>query len=779
MNEVRYCAAIAALALLVFSPAPFAQEDSDDVIDVIVVTAQKREQSALEVPLTVTAYSGEFLVEHGIEEFNELGEYVPGLVVQEQSVNNPGFVIRGITSDSGSAQIAPRVSIYQDGVDISRSRGSIVELHDLERVEVLKGPQATLFGSGASIGAISLISARPTEEFDGEIMLGAGDFGLVKTRGHVSGPLSETVSGRFAWISKQRDGYVENIDGSDRSQQPRGGQSEDLNGTDTRAVRGFLNYAPGERLSVDLIVNYQRDEPSGTSFKSGTIAPTGGDTRPSTFAELGPTGASGNDFLGGPLGIEREVTSVTLEVQYQLSENWQLSSISNRREFDSLEVFDADGTAAYWLEFAEDASGEQYSQEFRFNYDTLGRFSGFGGISYFYEDGEQRILFSTDEGVFAACSGFIDGLPCVNPDGSVNSAFPVPVIYNELFANTGETRSWSAYIDGTYALTDRLNLTAGLRYIRDEKKSGFLATGNPAALFTGTPNEGAPLLPFGNTGGQLVESETLDFDDVTPRLLLDFAATDSFLVYASIARGRRADVIDVGGTGGADNPTPIVSVLPAEKIWSYDVGIKGQIGNIVYDASVYYQEYENFQTSVIDPDSGDTTPVNAGAATNTGFEGSISGRVGDGFSYFANLAYIDAKFDDRDSNGVPQVFAGNRFRLQPEWSASAGGTYRYELAALGNVFATLTGTYRSEVFFEDENAPIAGLDISEDAVTLVNLRAGYEAENARWSISAFASNLLDEEYIIDAGNTGGVFGTPTFIAGPPRMYGFEAVYRFF
>ncbi|MEO1245819.1 MAG: TonB-dependent receptor [Pseudomonadota bacterium] len=770
---------IVAVASLVCSASARAQTGDEETIDVIVVTAQKREQSALEVPLTVTAYSGDFLVENGIEEFNELGEYVPGLVVQEQSVNNPGFVIRGITSDSGSAQIAPRVSIYQDGVDISRSRGSIVELHDLERVEVLKGPQATLFGSGASIGAISLISARPTEEFDGEILLGAGDFGLIKTRGHVSGPLSDTLSARFAWISKERDGYVENIDGSNRSQQPLGRQAEDLNSTDTWAVRGFLNFAPSERLSVDLIVNYQRDEPSGTSFKSGTIPPTGGDTNPSSFAELGPTGAMGNDFLGGPLGIEREVTSVTLEVQYLLSENWQLTSISNRREFDSLEVFDADGTAAYWLEFAEDAEGEQYSQEFRFNYDTPGRFSGFGGVSFFYEDGEQRIPFSTDEGVFAACSGLVPGVPCVNADGSVNSVLPVPVIYNEVFANTGENRTWSAYIDGTYALTDRLNLTAGLRYIRDEKRSGFLATGNPAALNVGTPNEGAPLLPFGNTGGQLVESQTLDFDDVTPRVLLDFAATENFLVYASIARGRRADVIDVGGTGGTDNPTPVVNVLPAEKIWSYDVGIKGQIGGIVYDASVYYQEYENFQTSVIDPDSGDTTPVNAGAATNTGFEGSLSGRMGDAFSYFANLAYIDAQFDDRDSNGAPQVFAGNRFRLQPEWSASAGGTYRQKLGNAGSLFATLTGSYRSEVFFEDENAPIAGLEIAEDAITLYNLRIGYEALDARWMLGAFASNLLDEEYIIDAGNTGGVFGTPTFIAGPPRMYGVEAVYRFF
>lgn len=778
MRGFRQYAHTAAFAGTALAAPAAAQDDAAietiETIDVIVVTAQKREQSSLEVPVTITAYSGDFLVQNGIEEFNELGEFVPGLVVQEQSVNNPGFVIRGITSDSGSAQIAPRVSIYQDGVDISRSRGSIVELHDLERVEVLKGPQATLFGSGASIGAISLISARPTEEFEAEVLAGAGDFNLVKTRGYVSGPLGEAFGGRFAWIYKERDGYIENIDGSDRSQQPGAGQAEDLNGTNTFAVRGFLNFSPSDRFSADLIVNYQRDEPSGTSFKSGSIPPTGGTTNPNSFAELGPTGATANEFLGGPLGIERDVTSITLNVEYQLSENWQLTSITNHREFDSLEVFDADGTAAYWLEFAEDATGDQFSQEFRFNYDTAGRFSGFGGISFFREDGRQGVPFSTDEGVFAACSGLVPGVSCVNADGSVNSAFPVPVIYNDLFANTGETDTWSAYVDGTWALTDRVNVTAGVRYIYDEKRSGFVATGNPSVL-----GQGDPLLPFGNTGNVLVESETLDFDDVTPRLLVDYAFADDFLVYASIAQGRRADVIDVTGTGGAENPTPVVSVLPAEKIWSYDVGIKGRIGTVLFDATVYYQDYENFQTSIIDADSGDTTPVNAGSATNTGFEGSISGQVGDGLSYFANLAYIDAKFDDTDSAGNPQVFGGNRFRLQPEWSASAGATYTWLLPTAGSIFTTLTATYRSEVFFDDDNAPVAGLEIAEDAVTLANLRVGYEAADRSWSLSAFVTNLFDEEYILDAGNTGGVFGTPTFIAAPPRMWGVEALYRFF
>jgi len=758
---------------LLFIPALGVAQDDTKSLEVITVTAQKREQSVLDVPLTMSAYDGEFLNRIGIEEFNELSDFVPGLVVQEQSVNNPGFVIRGITSDSGSAQIAPRVSIFQDGVDISRSRGSIVELHDLERVEVLKGPQATLFGNGASIGAISLVSAAPTDEFEGQVSAGAGNFDAIQTEGYLSGAFSDTVKGRFAWIAKEREGYIDNIDGSAESQNPTGRQADALNGTDTWAVRGFLRFEPTEAATVDLIVNYQKDTPPGTSFKSGTIAPTGGTTDPNSFAELGPTGATANEYLGGRLGIDREVTSVTLNVDYSINDRWSLSSITNAREFDSVEVFDADGTAAYWLEFAEVATGEQFSQELRFNYDSGGRFSGFGGVSFFSEEGQQAVPFSTDEGVFAACSGFVPGLSCVNADGSVNSALPAPVIYEETFANTGETDTWSIYADGTWAVTDRLNLTAGIRYVRDDKISGFFATGNPSVL-----NGGAPLLPFGDTGGQLVESAELDFDDWTPRIAIDFAANDDTLLYASVAKGRRANVIDVAGFGGAATPTAIVTVLPQETVYSFDAGIKGTIGSLQYDAAVFYQDYTDFQSSVIDPDSGDVTPLNAGSATNAGFEGSINGRINDQFQYFANIGYIDAQFDDTDSDGNPQVFAGNRFRLQPEWTSSAGLSFEQDLAAAGNLLVTLTATYRSEVFFENENTPIAGLDIAEDAVTLVNLRAVFETENGRWAFGGYVNNLLDETFIIDAGNTGGVFGTPTFIAGPPRLWGVDATFRF-
>ncbi|RME63190.1 MAG: TonB-dependent receptor, partial [Alphaproteobacteria bacterium] len=167
-------------------------------IEEIVVTTQKRAQAARDVPVSLTAYDGDFLDAIGVAQFDELSLFVPGLTVQEQSPNNPGFVMRGITSDSGSAQDAPRVSIYLNGVDVSRSRGSYFELHDIARVETVKGPQATLFGTAAAIGAISVITNPPTPEWSAAAQASYGNFDAARVTGFVNGG-SATLAGRLAY----------------------------------------------------------------------------------------------------------------------------------------------------------------------------------------------------------------------------------------------------------------------------------------------------------------------------------------------------------------------------------------------------------------------------------------------------------------------------------------------------------------------------------------------------------------------------------------------------
>lgn len=782
MSILRRTSLLAVLPGLIALPV-FAQE-RPIVLEEIVVTAQKREQAVLDVPITLTAYSGDFLESIGVEEFERLSYYVPGLIVQQQSPNNPGFVIRGITSDSGSAQIAPRVSIFQDGVDISRSRGSIVELFDLERVEVLKGPQATLFGTAAAIGAISLISARPTDEFEASASVGMGNYNERRTRGFVSGPLAESdrVRGRLSWLYRERDGFIENIDGAAGSQNPNpDGQAEDLNGKDTLALRAYVSADLTDQLMLDLIWNYQHDTPPGTAFKSGRFAPTAGDVSPFSFAELGPFGSRRNDALGGKLGLDRTVSSFTGRLTWDMNEAWQLTSISNYREFDSVEVFDADGTSALWLEFAEDATGEQYSQELRFNYDAGADLTGFFGLTYFGEEGQQRVPFVTDEGVFAACLGFVPGVPCFNADGSANSILPVEVLHADEFANTGETDALSAYVDASWQFHPRWRATVGGRYVRERKRSGFSSAGTPSLIAPGN----SPLLSLfglGNTGGVLVESDKETFTDFSPRFVLDVLATDEIRLFASVSKGRRSEVINVEGVPGpVPTQTALVEILPAEEIWSYELGAKAELfdSRLELDLGVFHQDYENFQTSVFD-DAGQLVSVNAGTATNRGVEAAMRAIVSENLDVFANFGYIDAKFDDTDQDGNPALFGGNRFRLQPEWSASAGTRFDRPIGDGMGLFGSLTWSYRSSVFFEEANAPVAGVEIGEDAVHLLDLRLGLSGSAAQgtWTITGYASNLLNKDYLIDAGNTGASFGTPTLIAGAPRFYGVELKFDF-
>jgi hypothetical protein len=177
----------------------------------VVVSAQKRTEVVREVPIAITAWEGEFLRNTGVQEFDQLSQFVPGLNVQLQSPNNPGFVVRGITSDNGDSRVEPRVSVFQDGVSISKSRGSVVELFDLERVEVLKGPQGTLFGRGAQIGAVHLIQNRPVAERAGELRLGTGNFGERFVSAVANAPLgSDRVLGRLAGIYNSREGFLDN-----------------------------------------------------------------------------------------------------------------------------------------------------------------------------------------------------------------------------------------------------------------------------------------------------------------------------------------------------------------------------------------------------------------------------------------------------------------------------------------------------------------------------------------------------------------------------------------
>lgn len=762
-TRVALCVASAAATLSATPQAALAAESIDD-LQVVVVTAQKREENIRDVPITISATSGERMRELGVSDLDELAFYIPGLNVQEQSANNPGIVIRGITSDSGSAQQAARVTLYYNGVDISRSRGSYQDIYDMERIEVIKGPQATLFGTASAIGAISLISARPKSGFSGAIEAGLGNYGQQLLAGHLNAG-DETLATRIAFAWKQRQGYVENL----------APNQDDLNGQDQLGMRGSIRYTPSDDTTIDAIVTWDRQRNPGTAFVSKALPTAAGPGDPFGKAFLGGSPLSATVLGKTKLGLDRDVYDVNLTINHSLSERWSLTTVNGYRRFDSLETFDADGSAAWYLEFAEIARGTQGSHETRFAYssDTLRASAGW---NLFREYGVQNVPFTSEEGIFLQCvARLVPNLPCVASNGTVAAAGATALLtrglatslpYRSVFENQGNNDSYSVFADATWSPNAKWDLTAGVRLLGEKRRSGYYAE-VARSVITG----GASLIPGQVDTGRQVFRDEDSFSAVLPRFNALYRLNSEVNVFATVSKGRRSPTVQLGARATPTGPAPSFTPVAEENVWNYEIGLKG--GNNVVSGSigVYYQKYDDFQVSIVRED-GVIVTASAGSASNLGTEAEIQVRPTNWFNFFANVGYIDGGIDDKP--GIAPNFRGARFRLQPEVQSAAGFTIESTLGNGMRLFATPSVTYRGKIFFEVPNNPA----ISQEAVTLVNLRAGVAFAGDKWEIVAYARNLLDENYLLDAGNTGGAFGIPTFIPAEPRLYGLQVSTRF-
>lgn len=784
--RVRACAGIALLIgsrLWSFAAEPLTLERFE-------VTAQKRTQPIFQVPVALNAYSGTFLDQAGIGSYQDLAPLAPGLFVQEQSPNNPGINLRGITTDSGDPRTETRVSIFQDGVSISRARGSVVELFDMERVEVLKGPQGTLFGRSAEIGALSLVQNKARNETSAQLATGIGDFSERRASGHANAPLvADRLFGRIAFSYRRHDGTVANLaDGST------------LNGRDTLALRGGLRWQPAPETTVDLIANWQRDRPPGTAFKSGTIPTSRGDTDPFAPAELN---------RGARLGLDRTVGGVTALVEHHFDDRWSLHSVTGWREFDAYEAFDGDGSRLYLLELADDTQGRQFSQELRANFEGE-RFDGFVGAGWFHETGDQRVPLTTDERqLWPWLSGlFRDGLitrgvpaalanaavPTLNPlqpQATLPLTFaafnqpalpaslralaglagvPLKSYHEEAYINSATTRSWDVFADGTWRATPWLSLTFGARFTRDDLTSGYevidSATPGTLGFITGaSPNDG-----FVTTGGRRREASQTG-DGWTGRATAQFALPGKVNAYSGLSRGRRPAALVLDATK--------ITPLHEETVLNYELGVKQPVlgGRGYWQAAVFRYDYAHFQTTLADPQNlGRFITVDAGNATGRGGELSFFGALNEQAVLFATYGYTEATFDETGENGRRQQYAGYTFRLTPRHTASLGTVVTLPLRGHGRLTLTPVWTYRSAHYFSDNNAEF-NHGLRQSGYGLFNLRVAWRSPRGRWEIGAHAENLFDKKYLIDAGNAGSDYGTPTFIAGAPRRWGASVAAR--
>ena len=835
--------ALAAISLPVFATATAHAETPDAApADSIIVTAQLREQDPIDVPMALSVVGNEQMDRMGLYEFDALSRFVPGFDVQNQSPNNPGFVMRGITSDSGTASNEPRVSVYQDGVSISKSRGSYVELFDIERVEIAKGPQSTLYGRGALIGAVNIIQNKAKlDDYEAAGRVSYGNYNSWLTEGMVNAPIGEGMAIRLAGRIRKRDGYTENLLGG-----------ADFNSADTKAVRGSFHGEKGD-LSFDLIGNYQKDTPNGTGFKSIAYNPTD----PATGAVIGDRSrnsgaalAAADGFEGGKgLGLDRQVWGVTGIARLKLNDQFNLTSTTAFRRFDALEIFDADGISLPMLTAAEDARGRQFSQEFRLTYDS-GPITAFLGGSYFWENGTQRVPTQFDErATLARLAGALNGGGAI-PGRAATDPVPAALLASPAFTgallqgvasaygvalssaqaqaiaanlksnhlesttNGARTRAFDLFGDVTLHLSDQFELGGGLRYTHDDKRSTYMssvdngrsilggligALSQPAAVRTALlqalavpgaaniPTSAAYPVPMFGLGAQPtagnggVDSDTLSNGGFSWRLTARYKPGTDTSLYATYARGRRPEVLAASAPSAPMGATRF-SVLDSETVDSFELGAKTALMNrtLFLDGAAFFYQYDNFQTTV--QQGTQFVLTNAGKAESYGFEGQLRWVPSDVLTLFATYAYNHSRF----KTGVRD---GNHFRLSPDHSASFGAQASLP-AGPGRIVFTPSVTWQSKAYFDDDNdrpdlqQPPAALvadniqDEWQGSYALVNARLGYEAPGGAWRIEGFIENAFDKKYIMDAGNTGDSLGMPTFIGGAPRFYGVSASFRF-
>jgi len=826
-------------------PAPPAPATTDDQSQqVIVVTAQLREQRQIDVPFALTAYTGKFIEQQGIQEFEDLARFTPGLSVQNQSPNNPAINIRGITSDSGDAFFEPRISIYQDGVSIARPRGAYVELFDIDRVEVSKGPQSTLYGRGALIGAINIVQAKPDLRDTYGMVRGAyGNFNYWLGEAMLNAPLGEDAGIRIAGRYKKRDGYVENLLGG-----------EDFQSVETGAFRGSIRVKPSDRVTFDVIGNYQKDTPAGTAFKSLQFRPTDpvtGEVLGGTGIQDGATLSAGAGFDGGrDLGLNRNVWGVTGLAKVQINDAFTLNSITAYRQFHALEVLDADGTSLPIITAADDARSKQFSQELRLTWNDGGPVAAFVGTSYFHERGSDRTPAQFDERtVLAQIAGALNGGGLI-PGRPASDPAPLSLFGNTLFtgallqgvaAATGyalnpliaqgiaanlqpaereeqtsfsRTSAFDIFGDVTAKLSTQFEVGAGLRWTHDDKSSGVqaeiqngrsilggflgaLTLPDPARtqLLTALAAPGAANIPpsifypvpiFGLTFQATPDDARVDQDftdhGFTWRGFARYEPNPDSSIYAIYARGRRPEVLSALPPAAPGNPARF-QVADAETVDSFEVGAKTALldRRLYLDGALFYYKYKNFQTT----EQVGTVFItsNAGKADSYGLEAQVRYNPNRTFSLFANYAYNHARFKSG-------VFDGNRFRLSPDHTFSAGATVAADVPG-GRVDFTPAITYQSKVFFDNDNdrpdlQTLADGKIVADTIqdefqngfALVSARLGYTFRGGQFRAEAFIENVFDKAYIKDAGNTGDALGMATFIPGEPRTYGLQLTARF-
>ncbi|RZJ44100.1 MAG: TonB-dependent receptor [Brevundimonas sp.] len=743
MNRLVKSALLAGAAWSALSTMAMAQDAAPQAettgLEDVIVTARRTSESLQRTPLAVSAFSGETLDRQGVMQTTDLQGAVPNLnIVQGRgSSNATNIYIRGIGQPDALQTFDPAVGVYIDDVYYARIRGTQFDLLDLERIEVLRGPQGTLYGKNTIGGAMRLVSRRPGQTFRARGSVAYGDYDMIDVQAAVSGPISDQFAFGLSALHSERGGYVTNP--------TTGAEYNDKNST---AFRAALAWDPSENLRVDLTADYSVDDAGLTvgqatnsliGLSGQTIVVVPSPTPDWNFeAAVDPT---------LPNETRLESRGVALNVAYDLSDSLTLRSITAYRRLNTDDYIDFDATVREVSSALVAVDQDQFSQEFQLNYQS-GPVTAVGGLYYLREniDSHQEAYADDLLGPAFLNSGFLRTID-----------------------DTLETTSKAAYANLTYALTDALRVSGGIRYTEEEKDYWRTTSVFYSALpaFNGT-------YPFAPPVGK--------YDDTSFMASVDYQLTEDVMLYARFSQGFKS-----GGFNGRANTAAESTEYDPETADSWEVGFKatGYDNRVRLNVAAFTTKYDDFQARVsgldVDPITNLPAPVlsviNAGGLDISGLE--VEGVVAltEALTFDAQIGLLDAQYDEFNDARFTATGGSRAFQepaFSPNLTARYGLTYVADIPGGGDVTFGGVARYRGRHALAVDNTPVNSQaelpGMFQEGYWLMDARVVWTDASGRYSVGAYGQNLTDETYRTDAQEFSSVGNIRTAYYGAPQTW---------
>lgn len=727
--------AAALVASLTFGMAPtaMAQNSGGDelVLEEVIVTAQRREQALQDVPMSISAFSGEQLEYLQADNLDSIQGAVPNLnLVQGRGSNSSVNVfIRGIGQPDALQSFDPAVGVYVDDVYMSRIQGAMFKLYDIERIEVLRGPQGSLYGKNTPGGAIRLVTRTPGDEVEANARALFGNYGRMEFSGYLSGPITENFSMGVSVLHDERDGFVTD---------PLTGKEYNDEDTTVARIKGAWEVSDNFRITFsadkskeDVALTLGNAEAPLVSIDLATGLPVVRYVPPST-----PWNWESSTSLGDAGGQEVDNSGFNLTLDWDINDNLSFRSISAYRELEADLYIDIDATDLELGDVFVGVDQDQFTQEFQLIGDNGSNLNWVAGLYYLDEHVPSHQEAYADD--FLLFGG-------------------VPISFLRTIDDDLKTKSYAVFGQVDWNFSDAWTLSLGLRYT-DEEKDYFRTT----STFSDLLGNADPAFTFVDSGS---------WDSWTPTIALDYAMSDNVNLYGRLAKGFKS-----GGFNGRANAPADQSAFDPEEVWTLELGAKTNMadGRLQANYAVFYSMYDDFQARVsLGEGVTASFPVlNAAELDIAGAEFEMVWLATDALQLSTQIGYLDSEYGAggfSGADGVPDEPA-----FSPKWTARFAGVYTFDLSGGGTLAFGADANYRDSMQLSVENTPV----LTEGDYWLFNAFARWADANERWSVMAGIKNASDELYRVEGQDFRSVGNIQTAYYGDPQTYTLSLEYRY-